>query len=746
MANHFRRTPIYLVLMQAFAAPAFAEAVATPDPTPVAAPAADTTTVTIVGEGKTRQVQDITKEDLMKVVPGTSPLKTLDKLPGVAFESADPFGAYEWSTRFSARGFNQNHLGFTLDNVPLGDMSYGNNNGLHISRAISSENIGHVILSQGAGDVGTASTSNLGGTVQFYSSVPTDEFALTGAQTFGSDSTSRTFARVDTGLLSTGTKAYVSVTRQRADKWKGSGSQDQDQFNSKLVQKLGDNNKLSAFFNYSDRTEVDYQDMSIDMVNRLGYNWDNYAPDWQRAINAAKGIFTGGVTSMDDAYYQGSGLRKDGLMGATLDSNLSDAVTVKTTAYHHSDEGQGHWYTPYQASTNGLPISIRTTEYSISRNGLLSDLTWELGQHTVNAGFWFERNLHTLSRNYYDVTGPQDMNYFLSNPTSVVFKQNFVTDTRQFYAQDTISMMDNKLKLNYGFKSPNVKIDAVSLVGTRAGGELTSSKTFLPQVGLNYALTRNDELFASVTQNMRAFQPGVDGPFSQTQAAFNLSQPNLKPETSTTLDTGYRFKRNDFVGSVGIYYTKFNDRLLSVATCAGIVGCPSTFVNVGSVENKGIETALSYAVAKDVTWFNSFTYNDSQYKSNYVDGTTTVNIAGKQVVDAPKVMFKTELSYDTPVWFARSGAKYTDKRFYTYTNDASVPSYWIVDLSAGYKQKSMAGLKDVSIQLNVQNVMNKQYFSTIGSNGFQASDPTGTAQTLLTGAPRQFFISFSGKM
>ena len=34
------------------------------------------------------------------------------------------------------RGFNQNQLGFTLDGVPLGDMSYGNTNGLHISRAI----------------------------------------------------------------------------------------------------------------------------------------------------------------------------------------------------------------------------------------------------------------------------------------------------------------------------------------------------------------------------------------------------------------------------------------------------------------------------------------------------------------------------------------------------------------------------------------------------------------------------------
>ena len=71
--------------------------------------------------------------------PGTSPLKAIENLPGVNFQSADPYGAYEWSTRITIRGFNQNRLGFTLDGVPLGDMTYGNHNGLHISRAIPSE-------------------------------------------------------------------------------------------------------------------------------------------------------------------------------------------------------------------------------------------------------------------------------------------------------------------------------------------------------------------------------------------------------------------------------------------------------------------------------------------------------------------------------------------------------------------------------------------------------------------------------
>ena len=745
MQQRYRFKPVYLCVLQALACYAHA---AEPEP---AAPAdagaalpAAMQVVEVLGHGQSRQVQNITRKDLAEALPGTSPLKSLEKLPGVSFQSADPFGAYEWSTRFSIRGFGQSQLGFTLDDIPLGDMSYGNNNGLHISRAISSENIGQVAVSQGAGALGTASTSNLGGTVQFHTLAPLENMATTLAQTVGSDRTARSFVRFDSGVLASGSKFYLSGTRQRTDKWKGEGAQDQDQFNAMFVHRFGDNT-LSGFFNYSDRSEEDYQDMSLDMLKRLGYNWDNYAPDWQRAINSAKGIYTGGVTNMDDAYYLGRGLRKDSLGGLALDLKLTSTASMKTSVYHHSNKGQGHWYTPYTPSSATVPISIRTTEYAIGRDGLLTDLSWEFGQHTVSAGFWGERSLHTLTRNFYAVTGPEDTNHFLSNPMTTGFKQDFTTTTTQFYVQDAFALSD-QFKLNAGFKSPKTTIDAISLVGTRAAGQITAAKSFLPQLGLSYTLDRDYEVFAGATQNMRAYQPGVNGPFSQTQVAFNASTPKLKPETSVTTELGLRFKQDAVQGSVAVYHADFSDRLLNVATCVGIAGCPSTFVNVGKVATNGLEAIAVWKIARPLSWFNSLTFNDSKYKSNYLDGTTLVAVSGKQVVDAPRMMFDTELSYETETWFARGGAKYTDKRFYTYLNDAQVPAYWLGSLSAGYKLKSLGMFKDLSLQLNVTNLFDKQYFSTIGSNGFTASDPTGSFATLLTGAPRQFFVSLNGKL
>ncbi|GAA3273269.1 hypothetical protein GCM10020258_50410 [Sphingomonas yabuuchiae] len=159
-------------------------------------------------------------------------------MPGVNFQSADAFGAYEWSTRISLRGFNQNQLGFTLDGVPLGDMSYGNVNGLHISRAIISENLASTTVAQGAGAISTASTSNLGGTLQFVSRRPSDTFDVVGSGTYGSDQTYRGFIRLDTGDLGDGLKGYISYGFLQTDKWKGYGNQRQHQANAKIVKDL----------------------------------------------------------------------------------------------------------------------------------------------------------------------------------------------------------------------------------------------------------------------------------------------------------------------------------------------------------------------------------------------------------------------------------------------------------------------------------------------------------------------------
>ena len=255
---------LLLTSCAAFSVPAYSEAVAIPADEMAEAANDD---IVVFGRGETRQVQEISAQDVTILAPGTSPLKAIEMLPGVNFQSADAFGTYEWSQRISIRSFNQNQLGFNFDGVPLGDGSYGNHNGLHISRAIIADNVGSVRVSQGAGSLGTQATNNLGGTIETFSSDPLGESALQTNLTYGSNETLRGFVRADFGS-DNGASGYVSGLLGNSDKWKGFGEQNQRQVNAKLVVPVGNVN-LDAWYSFSFRAEQDYQDLSLEQIGRL---------------------------------------------------------------------------------------------------------------------------------------------------------------------------------------------------------------------------------------------------------------------------------------------------------------------------------------------------------------------------------------------------------------------------------------------------------------------------------------------
>jgi iron complex outermembrane receptor protein len=712
--------------------------------------------VIVLGRGETRQVQSITAQQIEYLPPGTSPLKAIEKLPGVNFQSTDPYGAYEWSTRITVRGFNQNRIGFTLDGVPLGDMTYGNHNGLHISRAIPTELVGRAVLSQGTGSIDTPSLSNLGGAVEFFSANPESEVGATVAQTFGSDSARRTFARFDSGELGTGTRAYVAVADSSTDKWKGNGTQETRMYTLKAVQPVGDGT-LTGYYDYSDRAEIDYQDLSKDIVTRRGPDWDNFFPNWDGAIAAANACaaakFNDAVIC-DDAYWNASGLRKDHLGYVALDLPLGETMQWQTTAYGHGNRGQGLWGTPYTPTPGGAPLSVRSTEYYLKRFGVVTGLTWTSGAHEVNGGVWYETNDFTQARRFYgepSSAGPtRDFTELLSNSFQTDWEYDFDTESYVFHLQDTWSVSD-KLRLNFGFRSVHAENTAKTVAAINAtlvkNGTIEADEPFLPQVGFNWSISDDMEWFGSVARNVRAFaSSGTSGPFSTTAIGFEAIRDVLEPETANNYETGLRFRGAAFEALFAVYHVDFKDRLVGINTGPGILGNPSVLANVGSVTTNGAEAALTWRPMTSLTWFTSLSWNDSEYDDNYTTGgTRVVAVKGKQVTDTPEILLKSELTYDNGAFFASANVNYTDERFYTYLNQGSVDAYTLVNLTAGYRFRGFGAFEQLSIQLDATNVTDKEYFSTIDSNGFTEADPNGTWNSLLLGAPRQFFLSAKAK-
>jgi len=729
--------------------------------------------IVILGRGEARQVQTVAGEELTLEAPGASPLKLVEKLPNVNFQAADPFGSYEWSARISIRSFNQSQLGFTLDDVPLGDMTYGNHNGLHISRAIAGENVGSVELAQGAGSLDTASSSNLGGVLKYVSRDPAREFGGLVAGTGGSDQTFRGFVRLESGELATGARGYLSYSYNTTDKWKGDGEQRHQQINFKAVQPIGEGS-LTGWVNWSKRREQDYQDMSLEMLSRLGYGWDNISDNWDLAVRLAEignnrgdtGVtprfpsfgtaYPAPITSVDDAYYDAAGLRDDKVGAVTLRLPVGETFDFKATVYGHDDEGQGLWFTPYvpgpnygvaTATTDNAPISIRTTEYDLKRYGVVAAATWRVGGHAINAGFWYEDNDFNQARRYYALnrSAPQrDALKMQSGSFRTDWEYDFNTKSWKFFVQDNWTVTD-AFSVNFGFASLKVENDGRTVFARtpslEKNGTIEVEENFLPQAGARYSLNEDSELFASYTRNVRAFpSSGTSGPFSTNRAGFDAIKDTLQPEISDTFEAGWRFRRDDFQAVIAGYHVKFKDRLFAVPVGSGIVGNPSALSNVGGVTAQGFEAVGTWDFAENWSAFGSYAFNDSTYDDDTVDGNGVVvaRTKGKTTVDTPEHLFKAEVGYDNGGFFGRFSLSYLSKRYFTYENDRSVPSQTLADLSFGYRFSGSPWLEGLEIQANITNLFDEEYVSTINSNGFPLR---GDSQTLLVGAPQQAFVT-----
>jgi len=65
-------------------------------------------------------------------------------------------------------------------------------------------------------------------------------------------------------------------------------------------------------------------------------------------------------------------------------------------------------------------------------------------------------------------------------------------------------------------------------------------------------------------------------------------------------------------------------------------------------------------------------------------------------------------------------------------NDHSVGRPNVKKMTAHSRRPTRSKAAGARVQLGVSNLADQQYISTVGSNGFSNSNPTGTGQTLLT--------------
>lgn len=849
-------------LVTALAAFQPAAATATPkaaSDTPAAAPAAPDAAVDANADGAdiivtakaTRAATAIQRDEIQSILPGISPLKAIQTLPGVLYITADPWGYNEQNAQIFIHGFAGNQLGYTMDGVPLGDQSYGNYNGLSPQRAVISENVDRVVVATGAGDLATASNSNLGGTVETYSSDPLGHLGAQVSHTFGSYGTARTFVRVDTGDFGPGgnNALYLSGARQRARAWDFNGLQGGYQANAKFVHKdhIG---KLTLYFDYNDFTQPN-EDATVffkptppavatPVQLYTPYTKPFFYPDFATYRGSYLNQFGNSPAAEGSNYrnYYSDAQRTDYLAYVRYEAKLTQDLTWSTTGYHHHNDGAGvvagplgqsittaqpyldpnyatdcHFSgngngvvnasascvgttAPQAAATGaalvaaagGSGLITRTTEYRIDRTGVISALNLDIGNHKIEFGGWFEHNSTTQWRRWYavDVNNPGNSTPYIrplsvARPLFTQYQGEARINELQLHLQDSWQVI-TPLRVDFGFKTSAQWADgrfpvqpvAGSLSGLTGGlpqGKINTLRWFLPAIGASYDLNGHETFYFNVQKNLRqypAYLAGGGGPwFTGSQTAFNAFATQGKPETSWTYEGGLRTHRN-FGGGIGLegqinyYHVVFIDRLLAISTNpggiagSGITGGTSILVNVGNVHTDGVDAAFTLHLGRTFSLYNAASYNLSTYKSDYTSTATGIGAAtntciggfvvtggvvptcGKQLPGVPKWLNKTVATLTVGPFDAQVIGDFVGRRFSTFTNDASVPSYYLTSFRiAAHVPEGILPLRKAQIALNITNLTNEKGASTLSIG---SATNSYSAYPI---APRQWFLTLS---
>ncbi len=732
---------------------------------------------------KTRSSVALSGTEIQKVLPGVNPLKALQALPGMSFQTADPWGNNEQNLSLFVHGFGGSQLGYTMDGVPLGDQQYGNYNGLAPQRAVTSENVRSVVLATGAGDLGTASTSNLGGTIETYSLDPSAARNVDVQQTLGSHSASRTFVRYDAGDIGNGNSFWVSALHHEAKAWDFDGRQSNDQFNAKFVHKH-DGGKLTVFVDWSDKTEPN-EDSTLHQAGLASpYTRPFLYPDFGAALAYLdkNGAPPAAVGANFRNYYSDA-QRTDKLAYAKYEAYLSDNVTWSNQYYFHHNDGVGVVAGPINQA--GLPAlfkvylpnqdlktvfgnsgyATRTTEYKINRQGWLSNLRWELDAHRIQAGLWFEHNNSGAYRRWYalDVNNPSTPYQRPSNPIITQYGSDIDNKVVQLYLQDEWKVRPD-LVVQGGFKSSlqfaeglfPVNQDPASIGNGSKGlpeGRIDTKKWFLPQLGARWDMSASTQLFANVQKNMRQFVTyggGGNSPWSlSSQAAFDYFKATAKPETSLTYELGLRDSRKlgagpltAFDGQVSVYHFDFHDRQLAVSSnpiITSFAGGTTILSNVGDVKTDGVDLAGTFHFGRLFSFYDAISYNRSKYQDSYLSGTTLIPTAGKSVPNSPEWMnkFVATVKPGADVEVQLTG-DYVGKRYATYTNDLSIAGYFLMGLNVSGRlpvPAAIGAVKNLRWSVGVTNLLDRE-----GALQPVVGQPSGSYATYPI-APRMGFIT-----
>lgn len=505
---------------------------------------------------KAKQV--LTQEAISRSNPGQSILDTINLVPGVSFQNNDAYGSSGGT--LTIRGFDSSRISLTFDGVPLNDSG---NYAIYSNQQLDPELIEQVNVNLGTTDVDSPTASAVGGTVNYRTLTPSEEYGAMLSASYGDFDFFRVFGKIETGAFGPfGTRAFITASKATNNNpFNNYGKVNKQQYNAKIYQPIGSNGDfVSVSGNYNQNRNNFFGSLPLrnDRAVPSGFPQSNNDREYNLNFPCSTDTPQAGVadttnscgTEFDRRFNPSNTGNIRGASRFTLMDNLVLTVDpsyqyVKangggtTTGYEYAcklgTNGRcGSTGTPFIGYIGGRPYAgvdlngdgdtldqvtvLAPSQTRTRRYGLITGLRWDINDtNTFRLSYTHDYANHRQ-------TGQVGLLYANGSPIDVFPVNNPIVDSngavlqkrdRQSYAiLDQVSGEYrgefNNLTVNVGLRAPFFKRDLTQNCFT------TSSGGFLDCFSTNDAAN-------TAYQNAR---PGIQGPQQRT-LSYNKLLPSV---------------------------------------------------------------------------------------------------------------------------------------------------------------------------------------------------------------------------
>lgn len=696
----------------------------------------------MVQEDAPKARSTINKEEIQKERPTDNAFQSLSLLPSVNTYNYDATGMFGGG--MTMRGFNSTEIGATINGVPINDSG---NYAMYPQEFVDQEDVCSEFVTQGSTDVDAPHVGATGGNLGIVTCDPEDKQRVRVAQTLGGLSLTKTYLRYDSGRVADDrAKFFISGSHAETNKWKGPGDAVRNHVDAAFRFDIDRFDYVTGSILINREVANNFLSPSLAQLNQYGYYYD-FAPTFNGHLPAVTGTAQTEI-SQSPAYYKlATNPFENVIASATGKFRLNDSTDIKVTPYYWFGYGTGGtqqklmsesgFLNPATGKLNGTVDlngdgdtldKILVGGSSVTRTqrpGITTSITETLDNNTIFGGIWLEQAHHRQTSPIVPVDASGNLasvwlnSNFIDRPNGTPYEARdwrTISTAWQFFLQDTVSLMDDQLRINAGVRNPSIKRDFTNYPNEGSnsvvGYEITRTYTdVLPQIGVRFQLNKENQLFSSLSKNMQAppnfaFSSATGDNVTIVNGQAVLSSA-VKPETSWNLDVGYRYQSPALIAQATAFDIDFRNRL---ANAYDPVSGLSSYTNAGGVSTHGVELEIGNTPIKGWSAYGSYGYTVSTI-SNDINFTATQVLPtnGKEFPLTPKYKVGLSVQYETPTWYVRLKEQHTSSQWATLVNDQIAPGYNLADFDAGYLFPSSGMFKHPTLRFNVSNLFNSQY-------------------------------------